>query len=84
MDNFEQKTTYKNITNVVSESDLTIMQRLALRSIIDVYSWMCVQGIVINATYEEIVQMYLDDLTKSNTPFEDDKQRILLRLKEIN
>lgn len=80
MDNFEQKTTYEDITNVISEYDLTLMQRLVLRQIIDVYSWMCVQGIVVNATYKDIVKMYLDDLTKSNTSFEDE---MLLRLKEI-
>lgn len=84
MNNFEQTTTFGEALEALSHINLTMIERSALRNILDVYTWMSANDILINATYKDIIELFLDEVDGSYLQSKEEREHIKSLLETLD
>lgn len=61
MNNFEQKTTQSQALKSVNDLPITGVDKINLTNIINIYSWLSANDIHMNATFQDVIDLYLQE-----------------------
>jgi len=61
MNNFEQQTTQYRVLDVVNKLRISHLDKINLINIINVYSWLSSNDILIDASFKDVIELFLDE-----------------------
>lgn len=84
MNNFEQTTLFREVIETIENMNLTAIEKFALTNMISAYAWMSSYGISIDATYKDIIELFLDEIDGSYLHSKEERQHIDELLSKLN
>ena len=74
MNNCQQTINYSEVLEVIKNMNLTATKQFALTQILTAYIWMSSKDILIDATYKDIVKLFLEDMKTAFLHSSEEKQ----------
>lgn len=60
MNNFEQKTTQLEATEVIEKLRINHIDQINLAHIVNIYSWLSSEDILIDASFKDVIELFLE------------------------
>lgn len=84
MRNRQQTTNYKEVFEVIENMNLTAIEKFALTNMINAYAWMSSYDISIDATYKDIIELFLDEIDGSYLHSKEERKYVDKLLSKLN